>query len=266
MVKLHHYHQKKFSGFTEAGQLKAIIDLLAVLESNIADKEYRRDLIPSIHDCISWSAPELQQKFGILLNIDVFTPPHDILRLINHFVRGYKKNYDEKEPEILKFDGVRDKPTTKPPYPITVILDNLRSAYNLGAIFRTAECVQAAWLYLCGITPPPPCRAMMKVAMGTTDKLHYTIMGKTEDAIRYVKDMGIPVLALETVAGAKSLYEYKPSRTVAVILGNEALGIEEKILKLADEVISIPTFGWKNSLNVSNAFTLAAYHLSGITI
>jgi 23S rRNA (guanosine2251-2'-O)-methyltransferase len=70
---------------------------------------------------------------------------------------------------------------------------------------------------------------------------------------------------METTSDAKSLFDYQATQPVAMIMGNEALGIEEKILALADEIFYIPVHGWKNSLNVCNAFSIAAYKLSGIS-
>ena len=264
MVKLHHYYKEKFTAFTSERQEKAILELLTALENNISDAGYRHAMIPHIRECLSWSAPALQKKFHALSGLDANSLPHDILKPVMHLLRLYKPTFDEAETEISRFDGVDNK-AVKVPYPLTVILDNLRSAYNVGSIFRTAECVQSEKLILCGITPTPPHPRVVKTSMGTEDRIIWSYHTHTEEVIRQLKHYGMPVIALETASNAKSLFSYKPTKPVAVILGNEALGIEQDILKLADEVLSIPVCGWKNSLNVSNAFALAAYHLSGIT-
>ena len=148
--------------------------------------------------------------------------------------------------------------------PFIIVLDNVRSLNNVGSIFRTAECVKAARIFLCGITPTPDNLRVTKTAMGTTEYVQWQYFERTENAISLAKSEGFPILALETTTNAKALFAYQLTTPVALILGNEALGIEEKILSLADAVISIPVLGWKNSLNVSNAFTLAAYKLSGL--
>jgi tRNA G18 (ribose-2'-O)-methylase SpoU len=101
--------------------------------------------------------------------------------------------------------------------------------------------------------------------MGTDERMNWQHFSETAEAISQLKKQGIPVIALETTSDAKSLFEYQPTQPVAMVMGNEALGIEEQILSLADEVLYIPVHGWKNSLNVSNAFAIAAYHLSGIS-
>ena len=265
MVKLHHYHKDKFAALTPERQEKALLELLTALENNISDAEYRRLMIPHIRECLAWSAPALHKKFQSLLNMEPASQPHDILKLAMHLLRLYKPSFDENELEIHRFDGLPHQTPEQVPFPLTVILDNLRSAYNVGSIFRSAECVKAEKLVLCGITPTPPHPRVIKTSMGTEDRLIWSYHTHTEVVIKNLKHSGIPVIALETASNATSLFEYKPVRPVAVILGNEALGIEEGILAQADAVLSIPVYGWKNSLNVSNAFALAAYHLSGIT-
>jgi len=264
MVKLHHYSQSKFTAFSEDKQIKAIVELLTALEANLPDAEFRKQLIQSILDCLKWSSPEVREKLFALPELRAETGPHEIIEIITPVLRLYKHHYNENDPEIYRFDGLEKTTLQNVPYPLTVVVDNLRSAYNLGSIFRTAECVRAAHLYLCGITPTPAFPQVQKSSMGTENRIDYTSCSETEEAIRMIKEQGIPVIALETVSNAKSLFNYKPSQSVAVILGNEALGIDEKILKLADEVLYIPVYGWKNSLNVSNAFAVAAYWLSGL--
>lgn len=263
MVKIYHYSQKKFSSFSEVRQVKAILELLSVLEKNIADAEYRKQIIPTLLECLDWSTREVRANFPNLNKLTIKTPPRKILTKVTEILRLQKPNYNANDFEVSRYDGMFEDKLRPVPFPITVIADDLRSQYNLGSIYRTAECVKAAWMYFCGITPFPSKNAFLKSASGTEGRVQYTIY-TTETAIRCCKEKGLPVIALETVINAKSLFDYKPVQPVAVIVGNEALGIDEKILKLADEVLYIPVFGWKNSLNVSNAFTLAAYWLSGI--
>ncbi len=264
MIKLHHYSQTKFTAFPTEKQIKAIIGMLKALEANISDAEYRKQLIPSISECLKWSASEVQKDLLILAKLETDTNPHDVIKLITPILRIYKQHYNENDPEIYRFDGLDKETLQNVPYPLHVIVDNLRSAYNLGSIFRTAECVKAAHLYLCGITPIPSGSEIQKSSMGTEEHVNYSVYADTEDVIKMIKEKGIPVIALETASNARNIFDYKPAAPVAVILGNEALGIDEKILLLADEVLYIPIYGWKNSLNVSNAFAVAAYWLSGI--
>jgi tRNA G18 (ribose-2'-O)-methylase SpoU len=266
MIKLHHYSEEKFSSFTAERQSKAIIELLITLEKNITDAEYADLLIEEILNCLDWLQPNLQIEFLELNDLPESSNPHDILRLIAPFINSYKPDVAEAEPDILRFDGVNNpKQEVRAPYPLTIVLDNLRSAYNVGSIFRTAECVQAKELLLCGITPFPPNPKLSKTAMQTIEHIKWQHLETTAAAIALLKSRNIPVIALETTSDAISLFDYKVTQPVGLILGNEALGIEEDIIKQADLVLSIPVLGWKNSLNVSNAFAIASYYLSGLS-
>jgi tRNA G18 (ribose-2'-O)-methylase SpoU len=265
MIKLHHYSKEKFRGFAEDRQVKALLQLLCALESNLADTEYSSALVAEIHRCLQWSASAVQNRFASFLSLTADSSLHDIMRQIVPLIRSSQSSFGGNDPEILRFDGSGRQAEAVAPHPLTVVLDNLRSAYNVGSIFRTAECVGAKSILLCGITPAPPHPGLLKTAMGTEQRLSWQQYSSTEHAVDLLKKQGIPVIALETATHAKPLFDYEVTRPVAVIVGNEALGIEEKILALADEVLTIPVCGWKNSLNVSNAFAVAAYRLSGLS-
>lgn len=264
MIKIHHYAQNKFTAFSEKQQLKAIIEQLTALEANLTDPQFRRQIITSILDCLKWSSAPVKEKLQGLEQITEDASTNEILELITPFLRAFKPDYNARVIDVIRYDGLKLKAGAKVPFPLTVIADDLRSEYNLGSIFRTAECVQAKQIYLCGITPKPPFKNLAKSALGTEERVSYKTAASVFEAIKEVRVKGLPVLALETASGARSIFDYQPKQSVAVIVGNEALGIEENVLRLADEVLAIPVYGWKNSLNVSNAFTLAAYWLSGI--
>ena len=265
MVKLHHYSKEKFTGFPAEQQRKAMLELLAALEKNIVDAEYVNVLVPEILTCLAWLKPSLQEEFGILSRLSESSNPHDLQKLIVPLLNIHKHSQADSEIEITRFDGMKTaNQDLKVPFPLTVILDNLRSAHNVGSVFRTAECVQARELLLCGITPQPPHPKLIKTAMQTAGRLKWQYLQETEAAIALLKSHNMPIIALETTAASTSLFDYRVPQPLGLILGNEALGIEEKILKQADIILSIPVLGWKNSLNVCNAFAIAAYWLSGI--
>jgi tRNA G18 (ribose-2'-O)-methylase SpoU len=265
VVKLHHYHREKFTSFPADKQKKAILELLCALENNLTNAEYRQQILLAIQDCIDWSVADVSALFKPVSKVNPDASAHALIQIVVPLLRSLKHNYDETDNVIHRFDGINPGNCGKVPFPLTVVLDNLRSAYNVGSIFRTAECVQASKMCLCGITPAPNHPKLSKTAMGTESRLAWQHFAKTEDAIRELKQNGLPIIALETTSQARSIYDYVPLQPVAVIMGCEALGIEDKVLSLADEVLYIPVYGWKNSLNVSNAFALAAYTLSGVT-
>lgn len=145
--------------------------------------------------------------------------------------------------------------------PVTVILDNLRSSFNVGGIFRTGECVGVQKIVLCGYTATPGNRKTGRSALGAQDFVSWEQDVTACSAVEKVKRQGIPVIALETVEGAPAPHAVAFEFPCAVVLGNERFGLSQKLLSAADIVVSIPVYGRKNSLNVVSAFSVCAYEL-----
>ena len=148
--------------------------------------------------------------------------------------------------------------------PTFIILDNIRSGYNVGAIFRTCDAFAVTQLLLCGITPKPPHREILKTALGSTEFVRWQHLPSTEKAIAALKTSieNILIVALETSPKALPLDQWTPPKTpLALIVGNEITGIDSSILQKADLIVQIPMFGRKKSLNVSVATGIALWHL-----
>jgi 23S rRNA (guanosine2251-2'-O)-methyltransferase len=143
--------------------------------------------------------------------------------------------------------------------PLYFVLENIRSAFNVGSIFRLADCLAAQGIYLCGYTPTPGNEALEKTSLGTLQSTAWHQKAYLKEALLELKSQGVQIYALETAEKSKSLFSMNFSGPTALVVGNERYGIEPENLKLCDGVISIPTFGAKNSLNVSNALSIASY-------
>jgi 23S rRNA (guanosine2251-2'-O)-methyltransferase len=144
------------------------------------------------------------------------------------------------------------------------LLDNIRSIYNVGTIFRTAEGAGFRHLYLCGITPTPDHPKLTKTALGAESCLTWTYAPNALDVARRLKAEGYELWALEYTRNAISLFDPRlepPSRSVILIFGNEVVGVDPALLALCDRVIWIPMGGQKESLNVAVAFGIAAFTL-----
>lgn len=148
-----------------------------------------------------------------------------------------------------------------PKAPLYIICDNLRSAFNVGAIFRLSDTMRISGLFLCGYTAFPPHKKLDKTSLGTVDFVPWKHFDTVEDAIEYCHNNEIAVWGCETTEQSKIYTDLKVPEKVAIVLGNEALGIQEETLKLCDEVVEIPTFGYKNSLNVATACSVIGYSL-----
>lgn len=150
---------------------------------------------------------------------------------------------------------------------IILILDNIRSVHNAGSIFRTADGFGVSEIFLCGTTPTPFDRFgrersdFSKVSLGAEKTIPWKFFETTEDAIQEAKEKKFHIVALEQSSRSIPLHTFKTSKSVALILGAEVVGISETILDLCDEVIEIPMSGTKESFNVSVAGGIAMYVL-----
>ena len=147
------------------------------------------------------------------------------------------------------------------PHPVHVVLDNVRSAENVGSIYRSADCGRVEAVITCGFTPNPLSTSKLaKTAFGAESAVGTRHYDNTGDALRALKEQGIVVWALETVDGAVS-YTTAPlppleSPGVALVFGNEVTGVDQALFDLVDHVVEIPTHGAKNSMNVACAATV----------
>tara|TARA_B100000902_G_scaffold81630_1_gene86216 strand:- start:49 stop:573 length:525 start_codon:yes stop_codon:yes gene_type:complete len=136
--------------------------------------------------------------------------------------------------------------------PIIVILDNVRSAFNVGSIFRTSDAFRIEKLYLCGVTPFPPSKEIHKSALGSTDSVSWEKEEKTEDVICKLRRDGVGILAVEQTDNSCLLDNYEMNdKRIALVFGHEVFGVSQSVIDLCDESIMIPQAGTKHSLNVS---------------
>jgi tRNA G18 (ribose-2'-O)-methylase SpoU len=150
---------------------------------------------------------------------------------------------------------------------IAVLLDNIRSAYNVGAIFRTADGINAAHLFLCGITPNPAGNsALQKTALGAETNIPWSVHLDAMALAQNLRVQGHCILALETTPEAQPIFEADlqklSAQPILLVVGNEQAGVDPGLLNLCDLALSVPMSGSKASLNVAVAFGIAAYWLA----
>jgi len=139
--------------------------------------------------------------------------------------------------------------------PVIAVLENIRSAYNVGSVFRTADAFLLESIYLIGYTAQPPHKEIKKTALGAEETVEWHYFADTKSAIENLKNNGYKVYAVEQVVNSISLenltidYDEK----IAVIFGNEVSGVEQDIILLCDGCIEIPQLGMKHSLNIATA-------------
>lgn len=143
--------------------------------------------------------------------------------------------------------------------PLYLLLDNLRSAYNVGSIFRSADAAGVAGLFLCGITPLPPHPKLAKTALGSLDSVPWTHHCSAEKCLAWIKASSLTPIVLETTTGATSIFTCHFTSPTVFILGNEVSGVDPALVSAAAKIVKIPQFGLKESLNVASAAAIAIY-------
>jgi spoU rRNA methylase len=163
--------------------------------------------------------------------------------------------------------------------PLIVVLDDVRSLYNVGSVFRSADAFRVEAVYLCGITATPPNAEIHKTALGGEDSVDWRYFERTEDAVEELHRKGVFVYSVEQVEGSTKLQEFNtqhpnrhhsssntsssitqhtintqhstPNTRYAIIMGNEVKGVKQSVVDMSDGCLEIPQFGTKHSLNVS---------------
>ncbi len=174
-----------------------------------------------------------------------------------------KKGDMETSFEVRSFDAdiTPDEYNALPKHQLYIILDNLRSAFNVGAIFRLCDTMRVAGLFLCGYTASPPHKKLEKTSLGTINFVPWKKFDKALDAVNYLQKGGIPVWAAETTSHSKLYNRVTIPDKVGIVFGNEALGVSKDVLDSCDCLIEIPTYGFKNSMNVATACSVIGYRI-----
>lgn len=152
------------------------------------------------------------------------------------------------------YDGLR-------PIPVSVLLHDVRSLYNVGAFFRTMDAAGCDKLYLTGITGRPPHAGLAKTALGAEDTVAWEHHRDPIGLIAQLREVGVEIAAIETSLQASDLYDWQPRFPVCVLFGHEVDGLADPLLALCDTHIRIPMLGRKHSLNVATAGGVVVYEL-----
>ena len=157
--------------------------------------------------------------------------------------------------------------------PLVVVLDNVRSQHNVGAVFRTADAMRIAGVVLCGICCCPPNQEIHKTALGAENSVEWSYFRNTADAVMQLREQGFRVFAVEQAHDSVTLEAFCEQFTnhqspiticpkIAVIFGHEVFGVRQEVIDLCDGCIEIPQYGTKHSLNVSVTAGIVIYRIS----
>lgn len=148
--------------------------------------------------------------------------------------------------------------------PLVVVVDDVRSMYNVGSVFRTADSFRLEKIMLCGITACPPDAEIHKTALGAENSMDWEHCESALSAVERLKGEGYEVYALEQVEHSVMLQNFSPvsGRKYAIVIGNEVKGVAQSVVDACDGAIEIPQFGTKHSLNVSVSAGIAIWHIA----
>lgn len=152
-------------------------------------------------------------------------------------------------------------PYTELRLPVALLLDNIRSMYNVGAFFRTADGAGIERLLLSGITARPPKNAITKTALGAENRVPWQSIDDPVSEIETLRSTGYEIAAIETSDRALDIFEWQPRFPLCVLFGHEVDGLSKDLLELCDTHVRIPMLGLKHSLNVASAGAIVMYEL-----
>jgi 23S rRNA (guanosine2251-2'-O)-methyltransferase len=152
--------------------------------------------------------------------------------------------------------------------PVIAVLENIRSAYNVGSVFRTADAFLLQGIYICGYSAKPPHKEIKKTALGAEETVDWKHFPNTALAIDSLKQEGFEVYAIEQTVNSLSLNQLgnQGPRKIAVVFGNEVTGVEQSTIQVCDGSIEIPQLGMKHSLNISVAAGIVLWELAKVHI
>ena len=153
---------------------------------------------------------------------------------------------------------------TLPPSGVAVVLDNIRSAHNVGSVLRTADAFQADRVFLCGYTPVPPSPEIHKSALGAEFSVPWEHIPDTLEAVSKLRAEGWTILSVEQTVGSVSLEQFRPEagKKYALILGSEVGGVSQAVVDASDGTLEVPQFGTKHSLNISVCAGVVLWHFT----
>lgn len=234
-------------------RLQAILDLGHDIEhGHSSDFEGLRRLIL---ECSNADLPDLSRLSIHANSLQNESPICHLSAILIAFERVAGRTLDDSH--ILVSEDDAESVSRTHSKSISLIADNIRSAFNVGALFRTAECFGVEKIFLSGYTPTPETEAVARTEMGTAKMVEWQKSNRLSDAIQDLKTRGYKIIALETAPEAQSVDEFHWPDKVALVVGNERFGLDPAQLKLADHIVQIPLYGRKNSLNVGIAAALA---------
>lgn len=210
----------------------------------------------NLHELQKSSLPEISKLSSLTTHFHLKLSAQELFNLIVPFERALQKSLRDDEFLVSDRDHLA---LLQEAFPLYLVLENFRSAFNVGSFFRLGEAMGAQEILLCGYTATPDNEKIKKTTMGTEEWLAWSHHLSTVKALRSLKEKNIRVIAIETAASAVALTEKFTPGPTALVFGNERFGLNAETLREVDEIRHIPLLGRKNSLNVASCGAICVH-------
>jgi len=256
------FTEENFIKLSPDRQIKVSLDLVYKIEEFWLDDSKQESYLQKLKTHLLWLSKNPNhlsiKPMALFRSLETEPSLRKILNVAMAFERSLALSLKDESILVKSSDSAEAKASTQP---IFIVLDNLRSAHNVGSIFRSAEGLGVEHIFLVGYTATPKDKSVKKTAMGSDEFVSWSHTEKIDDVIKELKEKNIKLAALETAETALDLDKSKTSPGLALFLGNERFGLDSKVLKDMDYILEIKMRGRKNSLNVSNACAIAVYEI-----
>lgn len=253
------FNREKLLSFSSHKQIKALFDLAQFIEKNnhTIDSSHFTKLKKYHHyleETQDKNIQKLNKEFQKIIQIDYQFQVYlmNLERLLGQSSKEYDflvNRYDSESP-IHKF-------------PIICVLDSVRSAHNVGAMLRNAECFGVTKVFLTGLSPNHNHEQVQKTSMGVSSYLEIEYKQDALELVKKLKTLGHFIVAIETANSAIPLNKFSapPSSNLVLLFGHEQFGLSKELIEISDKIVKIPLFGQKNSLNVAVSQAIILNHL-----
>uniref|UniRef100_A0A7S4FC99 tRNA/rRNA methyltransferase SpoU type domain-containing protein n=1 Tax=Chrysotila carterae TaxID=13221 RepID=A0A7S4FC99_CHRCT len=182
--------------------------------------------------------------------------PSRAANIANNIAFMMRENRANKAEWLRNHDAALGEAGQLPTHPLILVLDNVRSAANVGNVIRCAEAARVQHVYACGMTPTPPNAQLLKTAVGSAEYVSCRYYPNTMQAIEELKLSGYTIWGVETTSESTIYCDQAYPQPLALVFGNEIIGIDTAVLRMCDSLICVPTYGIKNSLNVATCASI----------
>lgn len=195
-----------------------------------------------------------------LATVVFFLASKNLFCIVLYFQYQKMRKLKNKELNRLNLEEFKNKKKV----PIVIVLDNVRSAHNVGSVFRTSDAFLIEKIMLCGICPIPPKNEIRKTALGATESVDWEYVKDTTECIKKLKENGYTIISIEQADNSTELNDYLVGKfhKIALVFGNEVNGVSDNIINMSNDVIEIPQHGTKHSFNVSVSVGIVLWDLS----